>query len=148
MKVNRARVIAAVFLLTGGVSPALAQGWQTTIYPIYASAPVFRAEVRLPEIPNPPPCDGCGNVGPITPGGNVSSNFNGAAFAKVRVENSRIEGEFNFLWAGMSAEAERPRLKLSVGTILGAAHVGYKVTPISLSAAAYAASHSTSRHRR
>lgn len=129
MRVNRTRAFAAIALLILGAPTAMAQGWQTTIYPIYAWAPVFGAEVRLPEVPSPPPCDGCGNGGPITPGGRVNSSFNGAAFAAMRIENSRIEGEFNFLWAGLSAEAERPRLTLSVGTILGAAHLGYKVAP-------------------
>jgi hypothetical protein len=101
---------AACFVV--GVSKASAQGtddgWRTTIYPIYGWLPIFGADIRLPEIPNPPPCDGCGDGGPIIPGGNVSSSLNGAAFAAVLVENKWVQAEANFLWAGLSADADRP----------------------------------------
>jgi hypothetical protein len=124
-------VFAALASLTVGIYPAQAQGssqsndgWTTTIYPVYAWLPVFGADVRLPEIPNP--CEGCG---PVTPGGNVSSSFNSAAFAAVLVENKWVQVEGNILYAGMSAEAERPDLKVDVGTVLGSARVGVRVLP-------------------
>ena len=104
-------------------------GWRTTIYPVYGWLPVFGADVRLPEVPDPPPCDGCGDGGPIVPGGSVSSNLNGAAFAAVLVENRWVQGEANFLWAGMSADLERPNLKVKVDTVLGAARLGVRVVP-------------------
>ncbi len=119
--------------LSAGVSPALAQstddGWRTTIYPVYGWLPIYGAEIRLPEIPNPPPCDGCGDGGPIVPGGNVSSNLNGAAFAAVVVENKWVQGEANFLWAGLSADAERPNLKVEVDTVMANARLGVRVVP-------------------
>ena len=119
--------------LSAGVSPALAQstdgGWRTTIYPIYGWLPLYGADVRLPEIPNPPPCDGCGDGGPIVPGGHVSSNLNGAAFAAVVVENKWVQGEANFLWAGLSADAERPNLKVEVDTVVANARLGVRVVP-------------------
>jgi opacity protein-like surface antigen len=105
------------------------RGWRTTIYPIYGWLPVFGADIRLPVIPNPPPCDGCGDGGPIVPGGSVSSSLNGAAFAAVLVENEWIQGEVNVLWAGMSADKERPNLEVDVETVLGAARLGVRVVP-------------------
>ena len=122
---------AACFVV--GVSPASAQGtgdgWRTTVYPIYGWLPIFGADIRLPEIPNPPPCDGCGDGGPIIPGGSVSSSLNGAAFASVLVENKWVQAEANFLWAGLSADAERPNLEVKVGTVMGAARLGVRVVP-------------------
>jgi hypothetical protein len=124
-----------VVCFTGRVIPALAQspgadhGWTTTVYPVYVWAPLFGADIRLPEVPNPPPCDGCGSGGPITPGGSVSSNLNGAAFAAVKVENRWVQIDADFLWAGLSAEVDRPQLSVKVGTILGAAQVGVRVVP-------------------
>jgi hypothetical protein len=130
-------ILTALAYLTVGINPAQAQasspsspdGWTTTVYPIYGWLPVFGADIKLPEVPNPPPCDGCGGGGPITPGGNVSSNFNSAAFAAVLVENKWVQAEANVLYAGMSAEAERPNLKVDVGTFLGAARIGVRVLP-------------------
>jgi hypothetical protein len=127
-------VLAALAYLTIGINPAQAQqssneGWTTTIYPIYGWLPVFGADIRLPEIPNPPPCDGCGSGGPIRPGGNVDSNFNRAAFAAVVVENKWLQAEANVLYAGMSAEAARPNLKVDVGTFFAGARLGARVLP-------------------
>ena len=112
-----------------GLAQGTDDGWRTTVYPIYGWLPIFGADIRLPEIPNPPPCDGCGDGGPIVPGGNVSSNLNGAAFAAVIVENKWVQGEANFLWAGLSADAERPNLKVKVDTVMGAARLGVRVVP-------------------
>ena len=126
-------LVIAVASLAAGVSPALAQGsdegWRTTVYPIYGWLPLYGAEVRLPEIPNPPPCDGCGDGGPIVPGGKVSSNLNGAAFAAVLVENKWVQGEVNFLWAGLSADAELPNLKVEVDTVMANGRLGVRVVP-------------------
>ncbi len=133
---------AAACSLAVGVAPAVAQGgqasasqrsddagWRTTIYPVYGWMPIFGAEVRLPEVPNPPPCDGCGSGGPIVPGGSVSSTLNGAAFAGVLVENRWVQAEANFLWAGLSAEKERPNLNVKVDTVVGAARLGVRLAP-------------------
>ena len=134
---NRSK-LAFIFALTvaslsASVSPALAQGaddgWRTTVYPIYGWLPLYGADIRLPEIPNPPPCDGCGDGGPIVPGGNVSSNLNGAAFAALLVENKWVQAEANFLWAGLSADAERPNLKVEVDTVMASARLGVRLVP-------------------
>jgi hypothetical protein len=133
--INSLRLFVMVMCFTARVTPAFAQssstdsGWTTTVYPLYAWLPVFGADVRLPEVPNPPPCDGCGSGGPITPGGSVSSNLNGAAFAAVTVENRWVQIDASFLWAGLSASADRPRLSVKADTILGAAQVGVRVVP-------------------
>ena len=131
------------------MSPALAQGaddgWRTTVYPIYGWLPLFGADVRLPEIPNPPPCDGCGDGGPIVPGGHVSSNLNGAAFAAVVVENKWVQAEANFLWAGLSADAERPNLKVEVDTVWPARASACGWCRTCSSMAVFAISGSTSR---
>ncbi len=100
---------------------------KTTIYPIYAWTPVFGADIKLPEIPNPPPCDGCGNGGPIIPGGNVSSGLSGAAFFGFTIEKGRIKGGADFLYAGMEAESARPVLTVKASTKLGGAQAGFKV---------------------
>ena len=67
--------------------------------------------------------------GPIVPGGSVSSTLNGAAFAGVLVENRWVQVEANFLWAGLSAEEERPNLSVKVGTVVGAARLGVRLVP-------------------
>jgi len=133
------RTIAAIWFLFAGVAAAVAQdasgsasqhsGWRTTVYPVYGWLPVFGAELRLPEITNPPPCDGCGDGRPIIPGGSVSSTFNGAAFAAVLVENRWVQAEVNFLYAGLSADRERPNLRVKATTSLGGAHLGVRVAP-------------------
>ena len=74
---------AAAFLVAAAslfcVTPASAQssdpGWKTTVYPIYVWAPLFGADVKLPERPS---CSTCSDS--IVPGGHVDSSFNGAAF--------------------------------------------------------------------
>jgi hypothetical protein len=64
----RAFLVAIVALYS--VAPASAQssndGWKTTIYPIYLWAPLFGADVRLPERPSCPSC-----TDSIVPGGHV-----------------------------------------------------------------------------
>ena len=60
----RAVSLVVGILTTAGVAgaqtPAVAtersrtEGWDTIIYPVYAWAPVFGADVRLPDQPNPP----------------------------------------------------------------------------------------------
>ena len=133
--VGRAALIVALLGLMGTTAPAFAQnasssgsGWTTTIYPVYGWAPLFGADIRLPEIPNPGPCDGCGE-GPVVPAATVSSNFNGAALAEVLVENRWVQLEGNFLWAGLSGEKDRPNFKVRVDTLLGSARAGVRVVP-------------------
>lgn len=99
------------------------------MYPVYGWLPVFGADVTLPEIPDPPPCEGCGNGGPLVPEGSVSSNFNGAAFAAVMVENRWVQIDANFLWAGMSAAVDNPYLDVKAQTVLGGVRAGVRVVP-------------------
>lgn len=122
--------LVSLFSVFAGVSELHAQSsgpvesWRTTIYPVYGWAPVFGADITLPEVPG-----GGGGGEPITPAGSVSSNFNGAAFAAVMVENRYVQFEANVLWAGLSASAERPSLEVNVDTILGSARAGVRVAP-------------------
>jgi hypothetical protein len=122
----RAFLVAIVALYS--VAPASAQssndGWKTTIYPIYLWAPLFGADVRLPERPSCPSC-----TDSIVPGGHVESSFNGAAFFGARVDHRRITAEADFLWAGMEASAESPRLDLKVSTVLGGVRGGFAIVP-------------------
>src|SRR4051812_40246751 len=109
------------------VTPASAQtnpGWKTTIYPIYVWAPLFGADVRLPDRPS---CGTCTDS--IVPGGHVDSSFNGAAFFGARVEHRRFTADADFLWAGMEASADSPRLDVKVSTILGGARAGFAILP-------------------
>jgi hypothetical protein len=119
-------LVAIVALVS--VSPASAQsandGWKTTIYPIYLWAPLFGADVRLPERPS---CSGCSDT--VVPGGHVDSSFNGAAFFGARVDHRRFFAEADLLWAGMEASADRPVLKLKVSTVLGGARAGVAIAP-------------------
>lgn len=119
-------LFAAATLLS--VTPASAQtsndGWKTTIYPIYLWAPLFGADVKLPERPS---CGTCNDS--IVPGGHVDSSFNGAAFFGARVDHRRFFAEADLLWAGMEATAENPFLKLKVSTILGGARGGVALAP-------------------
>src|SRR6476469_1108892 len=114
-------VIAATLSLA---TPASAQssndGWTSTIYPIYLWAPLFGADVKLPERPS---CPGCPDT--IVPGGHVDSSFNGAAFFGARVDHRRFIAEADLLWAGMEASADRPVLNLKVSTIRGGARGGF-----------------------
>jgi hypothetical protein len=123
---------AAAFLTAAAVlfsvAPASAQssndGWKTTIYPIYLWAPLFGADVKLPERPS---CSTCSDS--IIPGGHVDSSFNGALFFGARVDHRRFMAEADFLWAGMEASADRPLLNLKVSTVLGGARAGVALAP-------------------
>jgi hypothetical protein len=85
----RASAILILVATLFGVTPAAAQsandGWKTTIYPIYLWAPLFGADVTLPERPS---CSTCSDV--VVPGGHVDSSFNGAAFFGARVDHRRV----------------------------------------------------------
>lgn len=110
--------------MTPASAQSAADGWRTTIYPIYLWAPLFGADVKLPERPS---CATCADV--IVPGGHVDSSFNGAAFFGARVDHRRIYAEADVLWAGMEASSDRPALRLKVDTVLGGARGGVAVAP-------------------
>jgi hypothetical protein len=124
------KCIAATFLAAAAAvifaAPASAQsssdGWKTTIYPIYLWAPLFGADVNLPERPT---CGTCTD----TAGGHVDSSFNGAAFFGARVDHRRFFAEADLLWAGMEASVENPFLDVKVSTILGGARAGVALAP-------------------
>ena len=74
--------------LAGAQTPADTSGtsgWKTIVYPVYGWAPIFGADVRLPEQPSTPGSGGgAGGVGVSIPSASTSGNFNGAAFGGFR----------------------------------------------------------------
>jgi hypothetical protein len=102
--------------------------WNTIIYPVYGWAPVFGAEVRLPEQPAIP-SGGEGAAGLTIPSAKTSGNFNGAAFGGFRVERSRVAVEGTFLWAGMSGSVAAPHFQLDVNTLTFKLLGGFQVLP-------------------
>jgi hypothetical protein len=102
--------------------------WNTIIYPVYVWAPVFGADVRLPEQPATP-SEGAGASGPTIPSAKTSGNLNGAAFGGFRVERSRLAVEGTFLWAGMSGSVEVPHVRLHVNTLTFKLLGGFRVLP-------------------
>lgn len=124
-------VLALTLVLAGAAtaaaqSPTTTDDWRVTIYPVYGWVPVFGADITLPERP----CDDCGGDGGVVlPGGHVSSNFNGAALAGVRVEKGRWLIEGQGLWAGMEGVVDRPYLSVKAGVIFGEALGGFALAP-------------------
>ena len=105
--------MAVSALSAAAQSPAAKEdkGWTTTVYPIYAWIPVFGADITLPNVPIPPGRTDCGGSGAtVTPSGSVHSKINGAAFAAVMVENTWVQIQANFLFAGLSASKASPNL--------------------------------------
>jgi hypothetical protein len=102
-------------------------GWNTIVYPVYGWAPVFGADVRLPEQPNAPGSGGGG--GTTIPSAKTSGNFNGAAFGGFRVERRRLAVESNVLWAGMSGAVDVPHFQLHLSTTSVRVIGGVKVLP-------------------
>lgn len=149
----RTTTVAVVILTSAGLAGAQTQsaaradaydatGWKTIIYPVYGWAPIFGADVRLPEQPTPPDVGGGGGGGGggigggggggggvTIPSAKTSNNFNGAAFGGFRVERSRVAVESTFLWAGMSGSVETPRFRLHVNTLTYKVLGGFEVLP-------------------
>lgn len=99
--------------------------WRTIVYPVRLWAPVFGADVRLPEVPGDPES----GTEPTVPTADVSSNFNGAAAAGFRIERRRLSVDGSFLWAGMSGSVTTPNARLDVDTIAGRLLGGVRVLP-------------------
>jgi hypothetical protein len=117
----------------GGASPDSlwtkeSSDWNVEIYPLFVWAPFMGANATLPQFPNLPnlPDVPGGTPGPS---GNVSSSFNGAAFAQFRIEKSKWAVEPNLLWAGVSAETASPKAKIKTDVIYGQAMGGREVLP-------------------
>ena len=88
-------------------------GWRVVIYPVYGWLPIYRADVRFPDLPE----------------GSSDANLDQAFLAAFRVEKGRFALEGGFLYAGLSGEAERPLLKLEVDTQIADLRAGYEVVP-------------------
>jgi hypothetical protein len=95
------------------------------IAPIYLWAPYNINTVTLPRFPDLPLPPGGGEDG--RPTGQTDTAFNGAAMAAFRVEKSRWMLRGNLLWAGLSGERERPRVKVSGDLIYGELITGIEV---------------------
>lgn len=122
--------------VAGAQTPSVAaershtEGWDTIIYPVYAWAPIFGADVRLPEQPIPPSGGSGGSGSGVTiPSASTSGNFNGAAFGGFRVERRRFVVDSTILWAGMSGSVAAPRFNLKLTTTAFRAVGGYEVLP-------------------
>lgn len=98
-------------------------GWEVEIAPIYLWAPFNVSTVTLPEFPDlPAPPDGGSR-----PSGSTSTSLDGAAMAAFRIEKNWWTLRGNFVWAGLSGERERPRLKVSGNVIYGELLTGVEV---------------------
>jgi hypothetical protein len=100
--------------------------WNVELYPVFLWAPFMGASVTLPQfpdLPNLPDLPG----GPPGPGGKVSSSFNGAAFFNTRIEKSKWGVDLSVLWAGVSAEATSPKVKVKADVIYGQAMGGREI---------------------
>lgn len=91
-------------------------GLKVSIYPILAMAPVFGANVRVPDTPSTP---GGGS-------GSTNSSFNGAALFGFNVQKGHWYFDGDGMWAGMSASKSNPHLKVDVNAVYGHGQVGYK----------------------
>ena len=102
--------------------------WQTTIYPVFAWAPVFGISTR--ELPSSPGGGGGGSGGSLLPPSSSSSSFNGAAFAGFRVEKSKWSADGTVLWAGLSSErSSNPFARISVDVVFGQLFAGREIVP-------------------
>ena len=89
---------------------------QVVIYPVLGWAPIFGANVHLPDTPS-------------TPGGGSGStdrSFNGAALFGFTIQKNNWYGAADVLWAGMSASRSNPLVKTDLNAIYGEGQVGYK----------------------
>jgi hypothetical protein len=98
-------------------------GWEVDIAPIYLWAPISINSVTLPEFPDLPAPPGGGD----RPSGDTGASLNGAAMMAFRVEKNWWMARGNFVWAGLSGERERPRVKVSGDLIYGELVSGIEV---------------------
>jgi hypothetical protein len=130
--VRGAAVVAAMVVLSlstaalAGEEGAAAQkpddGWRTVIYPVYGWLPLYRAKTHLPERTG-------GAGGGIIAEGTTDTSLDQAILAGLRVEKGRFSLEGGVLYAGLSAERDRPLVKTTVDTSLGDLRLGYAMVP-------------------
>ena len=120
-------IVAWSFAAAAAAQPAQGAdpGWKVEIAPIYLWAPYNISTITLPRFPELPSPPGGGEDG--RPTGQTDAGLNGAAMAAFRVEKSRWMLRGNFVWAGLSAERDRPRAKVSGDLIYGEAMTGVRV---------------------
>jgi len=107
---------------SGSLWEADPSSWKIAIYPIYGWLPVFGANVTLPALPELP---GGGIAGPNA--STVSGSFNGAGFAGLEIEKSRVVGSAAFLYAAVSGDNSNPKAHMGLDVIFGQANVGYQL---------------------
>ena len=126
---SQRQCLALMLFLLAFAPAAAAQtpdaGWKVEIAPIYVWAPYNISTITLPRFPDLPAPPGGGEDG--RPSGQTDAGLNGAAMAAFRVEKSRWMLRGNFVWAGLAAERELPRVKLSGDLIYGEAMTGVRV---------------------
>ncbi|MCX6550926.1 MAG: hypothetical protein NTY02_07960 [Acidobacteria bacterium] len=97
---------------------------EVVVYPILGWLPFFGAHSilpSLPELPGQPPGTGGGASA------DTNSSLNGAAMAGVSVVSPSWLFQFEFLWAGLSGEVERPHLKTTTDLVFGGLYGGRRI---------------------
>jgi hypothetical protein len=89
---------------------------KVVIYPILAWAPVLGASFRIPDTPSTP---GGGS-------GSTNDSFNGAALFGFTIQKDKRWGDFNGMWAGMSASKASPHVNADINGIFAGGQLGYK----------------------
>ncbi|HEY6507927.1 MAG TPA: hypothetical protein VIY56_07925 [Vicinamibacterales bacterium] len=96
------------------------RAWTVAIYPVIGWLPLFGASLDVPAVPEIPG-DGGASV-------TVDSSWDSAYLAGGAVQTRRFMAEGGFLWAGLSASLDAPRVSLESDLIYGEAFAGPRVT--------------------
>lgn len=89
---------------------------KVAIYPVLGWAPIFGANIHLPDTPSTP---GGGS-------GSTNNSFNGAALFGLTVEKGRWWGGADVMWAGLSASRSNPVVNTTLNAVYGEGDIGYK----------------------
>jgi len=96
-------------------------GWYVEFYPIYGYAPVFGANITLPQLPSLPGGAGLANKGSTGP------SLNYALESAIRVEKRKFSITGGGMWASLSAERQTPFVQASADPKYGTLMIGYEV---------------------
>ncbi len=96
--------------------------WDISVYPIYAWAPLFGADVTTPTFPDQP-------GGTTPPTGSASGSFDGAALAGFRIQKGHWSAASNILWAKVSADQTDPKVHIGLNVVFGQMMGGREVLP-------------------
>jgi hypothetical protein len=97
---------------------------EVVIYPILGWLPIYGAHAILPnrpEFPGLPPDEGGGSRV------DTDGSLNGAALVGVSVVSPKWVFQFEFLWAGLSGEAQRPHATATADIVFGGVYGGRQI---------------------